>query len=64
MFAEIFPVNCDLGELGSSLPVFPLITNIERNNISKYSVMVQQNITALDSSKKVCADSVYFFGCL
>ena len=49
--AKNFSSDCNLDDLGISLPVFPAKTNLKLHNISITPKMVKKVITNLDSSK-------------
>ena len=58
LFAENVSKNCNLDELGISLPVFPSRTNLKLHNISVTLKMVKKVIMNLDLSKALGADYI------
>ena len=58
LFAENFPKNSNLNDLGIFLPVFPCRTNLKLNNISVTTKMVKNVITNLDLSKASGTDCI------
>ena len=58
LLAEIFSVNSNHDDPGSSLPVFPSITNLKLHNISVTPKMVRKVIMNLDLSKASGPDCI------
>ena len=58
LFAENFPLNSNLDDLGISLPVFPSRTNSKMHNISVTPKMVRKVVMNLDLSKASGPDCI------
>ena len=58
LFAKNFSENCNLDELGISLPVLPSGTNLKLHNVYVTPKMVENVITNLDLSKASGPDCI------